>query len=169
MKTVIFQLELIGSTNQIKYPDDISKFSNTRIYQGNVIASYSGVLQLNEYIQAMPVVTITNIYPKDINQADKIVFDKEKNILYAQQGVPFRVIGKITNVPINDTWNTPIIKNGKIEAYFLTTNNGDDLLMQGSFPSAGMWEIDEDVINSGFEPPFKFIFPKIVAKVFSEF
>ena len=171
MRQVIFLLEFLANTKIIKYPDSIEYFSN--VYQAgeNLIADYSGN---DETIQTfvlppMPVVTITAIVPKNESDAQKIIFDPVLNILYAQMGAPFRVIGKVTNVPINDIWNTPVIKNGKIEAYFLTTNDGDDLLMQGSFPSAGMWEIDEDVINAGFVPPFKFTFPKIIAKVFSEF
>lgn len=169
MKRVIYPLTFIGQSNQILHPDNIELFSNSIIVGNNVISDYSGNMNFTQFIKPPKVkVTINTIMAKNEGDESFIVYNPAIKTLYAQLDTPFVVTGTIENFPINDTWNTPILRNGVVDAFFLSQNNGGIFTMQGRFPSAGLWEIKESVINSAFPEELHFSFTELIAKVYSK-
>jgi len=165
---VIFDLEFFGNTNKILYPDDIAFFSNTVIKNNKVIADYNGSLNLTEYQEPEKIkVTIQNIKAKNENESSFLYYDSINNFISVKTGVVFLAECTIENFPIDDIWNTPLLRNGVIEGYAKSWNSGQNLSMEGSFVVGGKWQITQEAINDGLPEEWHFIFPEITAKVYS--
>jgi len=171
MRLVKFPLEYVATTRLIKYPDDISFFKNTEISGEFVIGEYYGSKNESEIAtytpNPKPVVTIQSIVAKNAEEQHLVYWDAENSFLAIPVGVRFVANATIENFPVNEIWNTPLLRNGVLEGYALSQNIGTALTMEGSFVIGGFWQITEEAVNAGLPENLHFTFPEVTAKVSS--
>jgi len=130
--------------------EDSSLFNFTgRSDSTGIICEYSGISDNTvwaDYVDTRPVITITDITSTD----PSFFYNKPSGFIAVKQGVNVNVVGTITNLPVVMKWNTPLLRNGRLEGYAATETNGLGAInFTLNFPLTGDWVITEKSINKG--------------------